>query len=199
MKKSISLSILFLVLLVPQIIKAFELPFDLSGFYASANVSCNFATHDRHHHVKVSFDPGVFVSPAIGYRFCNGLRVEGEFGYRYNHLKRLNYYGTSFRVGGHLETFSGLANVYYDFPLCWCLTSYVGAGIGYAYTRNEMHQGYVFAGKGHDSGFAWQVMAGLAYPICDKIDLAIEYRFFINEGISRVQNHDIGGSLRYNF
>ena len=198
MKKIILLTILFLVLIVPQCIKAYQLPFDLSGFYLSGNVSCNFLALNKKHDTKLTFDPGIFVAPAIGYRFCNGLRVEGEFGYRHNNLKKLKFYGTSFHINGHLETYTGMANVYYDFPICWCLKPYVGAGIGYANSKVKICQGNVLA-KGHDNGFAWQVIAGVAYPISNNVDLAVEYRFFKNERISRVQNHDIGGTLRYYF
>lgn len=198
MKKSILLTIIFLALIVPQNVKALDLPFDLTGFYLSGNVSCNLAIHRTHQRTKVTYDPGVFVSPAIGYRFCNGIRVEGEFGYRYNHLKRLNFYGTTFHVRGRLETLSGLANVYYDIPLCWCIKPYIGAGIGYGYTTLKVRQGN-FSTEGHKSGFAWQVIAGLAYPIYCNVDLAVEYRFFKNERINCSQNHDIGASLRYYF
>lgn len=205
MKKLISLTLLLLALIVPQSVKAMEMPFDLNGFYVSGNASCNFLSHDREHGAKVTFDPGYFLAPAIGYRFCNGFRVEGEFGYRHNCLKRLKFYGTSFHVSGKFETYSGLANVYYDLPMCWCLKPYIGAGIGYAYTKATVHGDGYYSGssssssRGHRSGFAWQVIAGVAYPICENIDLAVEYRFFRNERICRVQNNDIGASVRYYF
>lgn len=198
MKKLILLTILFLILIVPQCVKGFELPFNLSGFYLNGNVFCNFAKREKHQNSKATLNPGIFVAPAVGYQFCNGLRVEGEFGYRYNDLKRLKFYGTSFCLHGHLETFSGLANVYYDIPLCWCLKPYIGGGIGYGYSKIRMRQGN-FACTRHNCGFAWQVMAGIAYPVCDNVDFAMEYRFFRNERISCFQNHDIGGGLRYYF
>ncbi len=199
MKKLILLTTLLLALLVPHCVKAIDLPFDLTGFYVNGNVSCNLTTYKRHHGAKFTFDPGIFVAPALGYRFNNGLRLEGEFGYRYNDVYRLKYYGASYHVNGKLETFSGMANVYYDVPFCWSMFKpYVGAGIGYAHMKHKIHYGDI-SSKDHDNGFAWQVIAGVAYPISENVDLALEYRFFKNESFSRIQNHDIGGSLRYYF
>lgn len=198
MKKLIIYLALFLGLIVPEYMKALELPVNFKGFYVSSNVSCNLVSHTRHRGVKFHFEPGLFISPAIGYRFCNGLRLEGEFGYRYNHLCRLNYCGTNYHVCGHLETFSGLANIYYDFPVCWYIKPYVGAGLGYAHVNHRLHIGNL-CNKECDDGFAWQVMAGLTYSICSNMDLSAEYRFFRNENFNHLQNHAIGGSLRYYF
>lgn len=199
MKKSIFIALFLFASIMPQSIKAFAYPFYLSGFYLNANLSCNIATHDKHHHIKASYDPGLFISSAIGHRFCNGLRLEGEFGYRRNNLRRINNFGTSFRMHGDLRTYSALANLYYDFSSVLCLKPYVGFGGGYAYTKNKMNHGYIFRGKRQHDGFAWQVTAGMAYPVNYNLDLAIEYRFFRNVDISHVQNHAVGADVRYYF
>jgi hypothetical protein len=197
MKKIILIVLLFITTL-PLSLNGFEIPFDLSDFYLSGNLSCNLLSHNKKHAAKVNVQPGVFVSPAIGYRFCNGFRLEGEFGYRYNHFNKLKFFGTTFHIDGRFETFSGMANIYYDIPLCFCLKPYIGAGIGYAHSFLKIRQGNAFH-KSNCNNFAWQLIAGIAYPIRENVDFAIEYRFFKNEGVSRIQNHDIGGSLRYYF
>lgn len=208
MKKILSLAVMLMALIVPHCAKAFELPcVDLNGVYVSGTAACNFAYAPRKHGAKLSFDPGYFLGTAVGYRICDDFRAEAEFGYRNNHLKRVkfgyNNESLSFKIGGHAETFSGMANVYYDVPVCfYSIRPYVGAGIGYAYTKFDPHAGAssdVAFGKTHKDGFAWQVMAGVSYPICDHVDLAIEYRFFRNEAVSRLQNHDVGINARYSF
>lgn len=202
MKKLILLAVMFMALIVPNCVKAFDMPFDLNGYYISANASCNFLTNHKKHHSKVTFDPGYLLAPAVGYRFCNGIRVEGEFAYRHNANKKIKAYGVRLHVGGHIETFAGLANMYYDFPTCWMLKPYVGAGIGYGYSKLKLSTETLsgrFSVKGHRSGFAWQLIAGAAFPICDNVDLAVEYRFFRNEAIRDASNNDIGASLRYYF
>ena len=214
MKKLISLTILFLALVVPQCLKAYELPFDLTGFYLTGNASCNIIEIEKRHGAKLSLDEGYNLSTGIGYRFCNNFRVEGEFAYRNNHLRRVKFsrrildavesesselvLSRRNKISGYYETFAGLANVYYDLPTCWCLKPYVGAGIGYGYSKIKVRKND-FTVKGHRDGFAWQVIAGVAYPIYDHIDLAVEYRFFCNESNRKIDNHDIGASLRYFF
>ena len=141
---------------------------------------------------------------AAGYRVCDDLRFEAEFGYRNNHLRKIkisdNYTSFKFKLSGHVETFSGLANVYYDFPVCFCVRPYVGAGIGYAYTKSKVSFSYISDYvKHHEDGFAWQVIAGVTYPVYNNVDLALEYRFFRCEATKEAQNHDIGLNLRYNF
>lgn len=207
MKKLILLAVMFMAVLVPHCVKALDMPFNLDGFYVSGNASCNFLTNSKKHHAKLTFEPGYLLAPAIGYRFCNGIRLEAEFAYRRNENKKAKYLGFSHRIGGHLETFSGLANVYYDLPVCWYVKPYVGVGIGYAYSdirakvrfideNSEVNSASL---KGRRDGFAWQAIAGVTYPLCDNIDVAVEYRFFQNVSLKRAYNNDIGATLRYFF
>ncbi|QLH35304.1 MAG: outer membrane beta-barrel protein [Parachlamydiaceae bacterium] len=138
-------------------------------------------------------------APALGFYLSRQVRIEGEFAYRYNKLQRLRYHGESFHPKGHLETFSGLINAYYEIPICWCLIPYVGAGMDYAYTRDKVTQGYSFQGEDSKSGMAWQVIGGAVYPLCFNLGVGFEYRFFQNTQLSKVQNHAIGSTIKYSF
>lgn len=198
MKKLFSLTMLLVTILVPHRAKAYDLPINLSNLYLSGNTSCNLLTNDKKRDTQVTFQPGFFVAPAIGYRFCNGFRIEGEFGYRHNCFKKLKFFETHFHINGPQETYTGMANFYYDFPLIYCFKPYIGAGLGYAHTKIKIHQGNI-SKKGVENGFAWQLISGLAFPVNNHADLALEYRFFQNERIGRIQNHDIGVTLRYYF
>lgn len=116
---------------------------------------------------------------------------------------------------GSLRTWSVLANGIYEFQLdCWCIKPYVGAGIGYA--NSKLKTGHIvfsdsssssssetrFSGSDDRKGFAWQVIAGIAYPICDNFDLDIEYRYFQTRGGSHsgnVSNNSVDVGIKYLF
>lgn len=113
-------------------------------------------------------------------------------------------------------------NGFYDLGLCqdWCFKPFVGVGIGYVQTRNSHHDfsnfeessssssssrcGSSSSSDNHckksnkNNGFAWQLIAGIAYPICDEVDLSIEYRFFKGKE-HNLYNNDIGVGLKYYF
>lgn len=110
-----------------------------------------------------------------------------------------------FKLRGHLETYAVLANFYYDldFCNCWNLKPYIGAGVGYAH--NVTKAKVRFPGESRHRSeddksdkFAWQIIAGVAMPVTDCIDLALEYRYF-NSGIRKIHNHDAGAALRFWF
>jgi opacity protein-like surface antigen len=128
--------------------------------------------------------------------------LEAEVAYRYNRNKRHDNYVYSTRRG-HRDVWAAMVNVLYDINMCWCVQPYVGVGIGYAHVKHQVANFYGY-GRNHrsDNSFAWQVIAGLAYPICDNIDLAVEYRFFDTTTRRHEQtlyNHDIGVNLKYYF
>lgn len=210
MKKMVLLTILFAAFLVPQCVKAV----DVEGFYVGATGAANFANNTKKHRGK--YDTGFFGAIDLGYRWCNGFHLEAEVAYRYNKAKKHHrgYYGVDFgsssRHRGHRDVWAAMVNVLYDINMCWCVEPYVGVGIGYAHVRNENHRfgGYTggYSGGNHnrknDNAFAWQVIAGVAYPICDNVDLAVEYRFFdttTRRHEHSVYNNDIGVNLKYYF
>ena len=66
---------------------------------------------------NIAYDTGHVVSGALGYRFANGFRVEGEVGYRHNKIDEMR--ATSGRVlgvsGNDMTSLSLMANFYRDF------------------------------------------------------------------------------------
>lgn len=210
MKKFVLLTILFAAFLVPACVKAV----DMEGFYVGATGAANFLQNTKKHRGR--YETGFFGAVDLGYRWCSGLHLEAEVAYRYNRGKRHHrgYYDTAFtnRRRGHRDVWAAMVNVLYDvnmFDLCWNIQPYVGVGIGYAHVRNERHNNFVYdtgyaRHRNHkdDNQFAWQVIAGLAYPIACNIDLAVEYRFFdttTRRHERNIYNHDIGANLKYYF
>lgn len=162
---------------------------DVEGFYVGALGAANFLQHKHNsgngnRHYRVGYAAGGMV----GYRWCEGWRLEAEVSYRNNQQHRRN--------NRHFRSWSYMANGYYDFSdlgcYCWDITPYLGAGVGYTTERHRRNS------HKHKHGFAWQIIAGLAYPICDCAEISLEYRF--HKGRERkFYNHDVGATLKYFF
>jgi len=165
------------------------------GFYAGAFGGANWLDISSHVEMKTGF----LVGGSIGCKWCNGLRVEGELGYRRNKLNHFKVDHEKLALSGHVRTWSYMANAFYELPIDFCLKPYVGAGVGYANQRanmNRINEDRVHA-KNNKNGFAYQLIAGVAYPICDTIDLDLEYRYF--RGREHTNNNSVALGMKYMF
>ncbi len=142
--------------------------------------------------LKKRYDVGGVAVTSVGWGFGNGLRIEVEGNARSNHLHRTT--GTPFPTasGGDEVTYGAMGNVLYDFDIGgWTggrsvVLPYVGLGAGYAWTSySSLHSygtnfSYFYKSNDTSGNFAYQAIAGLAYPIPGVPGLALtaEYRFF---------------------
>lgn len=94
------------------------------------------------------------------------LRVEAELGWR---LDDFTYWR------GDWSQFSLLGNVLYDMPMGSDLTASVGGGIGLDLIPT--------AGEAH-FGFAYQLIAGLAWSLTPQTAITLEYRYMTASGPS---------------
>ena len=156
-----------------------------AGTYAGVSTNGN-------NNLNLQYNAGGAAVASVGWGFGNGLRVEVEGNYRYNRLQRLN--GTVFptAAGGDNETYGAMGNVLYDFDVSqWTggravVFPYLGVGAGYAWTTLQSFKAYgtnfPFFAKTNDTDgeFAYQAIAGVAYPIPNVpgLSLTAEYRFF---------------------
>jgi OOP family OmpA-OmpF porin len=140
---------------------------------------------------------GFVLSAAVGMHLNNvlqGLRVEGEFGYRENDVDASWDSATPLTSPttdsvGDLGAFNGvaqyqhnafsiMANAWYDFQVAG-LSPYVGGGIGWADVEVDgVYQSKSVGASFSESGFAWQLGGGLHLPIDEKLTLGIGYRYF---------------------
>lgn len=172
---------------------------DLQGLYVAFTGGASIPDIQKQHRISVHTNTGYFLSGAIGYDWCYGFRTEAEVGYHRANLRHFRLNGERFRVGGHISSISYMANAYYDIPICFCLTPYVGGGIGYGQNRrsvSDRHGEQSFERR--KNGFSWQVIAGLTYELTCNIDLSAEYRYY-KPRIHRAQFHDINLQARYRF
>jgi OOP family OmpA-OmpF porin len=141
---------------------------------------------------KVGFETGWVVVGSVGYGFGNGLRAEIEGNYRENDVDKIRGFNgiTTSRVEGTSRSYGVMANVFYDldftrFGVPTYVQPYIGAGIGYVWREFDDVGLTVLGSRIRDSGtdgrFAYQGIAGLAFPLTNVgvpgLTLTTEYRF----------------------
>jgi opacity protein-like surface antigen len=133
----------------------------------------------------------------IGYEWNNWLRFDVTGEYRTKAMFKATGSYTDFCAGGGtcFDVNSGnhsaevfMANTYIDLGTWWCLTPFIGAGVGGAYNvitgvqDNGMNSsgtagfGYTFNDSATWS-LAWNVQAGLTYNINDNLKLDFSWRY----------------------
>jgi opacity protein-like surface antigen len=187
-------------------------PQPLGGWYLRGDVGVGVQTFTSFDHSQTN---SAFVWPAswtivqqslqdtsifgggVGYEFNNWFRADVTAEYRTKAMfKTIGSYtnfcaggGTCFDVTqGNLSSTVVMANAYVDLGTWWCLTPYVGAGIGGAYNRTTGVQDMGLNSDG-TTGFgftmndasqwslAWNAQAGLTYNVTNnfKVDLNVRY------------------------
>lgn len=191
MKKMMFLLAAVLAYAMPSAVSAI----DVEGFYVAGLGAANWLSTNKHHHHR--YNVGWAAGGMIGYRWCQGWRLEAEATYRNNQARRHNarhYYSWSFMANGYYD--------FADFGCCmWDITPYVDAGIGYTTERvgRRHRSGGTYYNRHHrKNGFAWQVGAGLAYPIWECAEIALDYRFHKGRA-HKFYNNTLGAVLRWYF
>jgi opacity protein-like surface antigen len=159
-----------------------------------------------------SFDSAGIYGGGVGYRFNNWFRADVTGEYR----GKSNFTGLDVITGtGPFTGFVGtdaysatksellfLANAYVDLGTWWCVTPFVGAGIGTARVSianftdtgdfiNGGLQNHSFnsAGQGSQWNLAWALHAGLAYKISPGLTLELAYSYVnLGNGITGATN-----------
>lgn len=152
---------------------------DMDG---SAETDAGFYSEDG----EVSFDNGFIVGGAIGYRALSGLRGELELSYAEMDLDQAS--GSLFDaqdvlvvsgevdLGGDMGVLFVLANGWYDFNAQGSLQPYIGGGLGVGFTDVDVtFDGAKFGDS--DTGFAFQLGAGVKWAMTRSVDLDVGYRF----------------------
>jgi len=134
---------------------------------------------------NLAFNPGFAGVMSFGWGFGNGLRAEVEGSWRSNSLDTLSGYGALGHASGSQDTYGVMANVLLDLRAIGPVVPYIGVGAGYMVTnwraiRANMVGGALrFTGDDSDGRFAYQGIAGLAFPLgfAPGLALTAEYRF----------------------
>lgn len=166
-----------------------------TNFYAKIFGGANFLQNTTITGNKSKYDTGYIIAGSLGYHWCYGLRLEGEYAYRRNSIKKIHFFGEGSSNRGRFQTSSCMANLLWDLPL-WDIRPFIGAGIGYDFQRmHSSNSRIIFSQKWNH--FAWQLMAGLAYPIFCNTEITLEYEF--HQGGCHFRNHSVGVGFLYKF
>jgi opacity protein-like surface antigen len=145
------------------------------------------------------FTGGTSYGVGVGYAFNNWFRADITGEYR----SRVGFSGTDFSTfpggsalsdvyNGGYTSWVGLVNAYVDLGTWWCLTPFVGAGVGAAHiqTTGLQDSGSIFTPLNGASGgasyfangasttnFAWAAHAGVAYKVTNSFTVELAYRY----------------------
>jgi opacity protein-like surface antigen len=148
------------------------------------------------------FDGGMSYDLGVGYRFNNWFRADITGEYR----AKVGFNGTDFlnfpNGGGQLsdvynggyKSWVGLVNAYVDLGTWWCLTPFIGAGVGAAHIQttgfqdsgalftnvggqNVVTGASYFANGASTTNFAWAAHAGVAYKVTNNFTVELAYRY----------------------
>lgn len=123
----------------------------------------------------VDFETGWVVRGNFGYAYSNGFRTELEGSYSASDVDSIKGAANG---SGDSDAYALMVNGLYDINLGWAVTPYVGVGVGAARVGADGASpvgGSSINDKSVD--FAYQGIAGLAFPINEKLSLTADYRY----------------------
>jgi hypothetical protein len=142
---------------------------------------------------SASFDPGIGIGGAVGYRYGNGWAAELAWDYRRHGLKRLG--GTS--VDGDFASNTFFLNGYYRFAKFGVVRPFVGAGLGWAQEvdidikRNGRELSYSRSG-----GVAFQGILGGEIDLSANWSLVGDVRAMgVSTGSFKAEDSSAGGRI----
>jgi opacity protein-like surface antigen len=146
----------------------------------------------------LTFDAAPFFGLGVGYQLNNWFRFDVTGEYRAN----AHFHGQQVATFGGIilpddyhaskNEWLFLANAYVDLGTWWCVTPFVGAGIGGSYNTitSFVDTGATMAGTGGVPilsttygadkakwNFAWALYAGLAYQVTPSFTVELAYRY----------------------
>lgn len=148
-----------------------------------------------------SYDTGFGFNLNGGYNF-DGLRLEGEFGYKNADLDEVFAPGLAgVFINSDATIMSYMLNGIYDIKIQAPVTPYIGAGLGF------INGEFNFNGtKADDTVFGYQLIAGVGYNLNKNVTFDASYHFQgaatdfeENGGEFSYMSSNIYAGVRYNF
>ena len=175
-------------------------------------------------------DPGITVPPTLGLGFDSAGIFGLGAGYRFNNWFRADVTG-EYRAKANMHgldivSFNGavigtdeyrssksewlvLANAYADLGTWWCMTPFVGAGIGMSRNTissfvdvNTPNLGVAFTPDASKTNFAWALHAGVGYKVSPGLTLELAYRYVnlgdgVTGGLTDFQGFTRGRTIQF--
>lgn len=175
----------------------------VSGLYVAGGAGVNFVQSFNVNEGESDYgkasprQPGFVGLGSIGWGFGNGLRLEVEGNYRNTTVR----FGGEGGGGGRINTYGVMANLLFDINVgSTFVYPYIGGGAGYAWrgTVNLHSDGFDDTTSTTKGAFAYQGIAGLAFPIAQipGLSLTTEYRYFGMSGTSHAIRNETGESAK---
>jgi opacity protein-like surface antigen len=153
---------------------------------------------------KGTFDTAPFAGGGIGYQWNSWVRTDATVEYRgrttFHAISRFfNAPPPPFVAAFNSTEFTasksevvGLANLYLDLGTWWCVSPFIGAGIGAAQIKIDHLRaldlttgGGSWAESATKTNFAWALHAGVAYKVNPNFALEFSYRYLrLKDGTS---------------
>jgi opacity protein-like surface antigen len=175
---------------------AFPAAAENPGWYAGGEIGLSVGTnqglYSSGNGVINDYNTGFAGGIIGGYSFADGLRPEGEFGYRTAGLSKISVisqdgsFAPTSNFSGHLNVTTFMGNLWYDFRaqdgLLATLYPYVGGGVGFANVSisNETN-GYSSSNliNGSGSAIAFQLGFGAEYEILSYLSASVDLRYLM--------------------
>ena len=166
---------------------------------------------DQVQHINSDFDSAGLFGVGVGVAFNNFLRFDVTGEYRmassYNGLDVVTF-GNANQTNDYRAKKSEwlfLANAYLDLGTWWCVTPFVGAGVGFSRVSisgftdvNTPNAGVAFGATQSQWNFAWALHAGLAYQVTNNLVVEFAYRYTnLGDGIAG-DTIDFNGNNNFN-
>jgi opacity protein-like surface antigen len=117
---------------------------------------------------------GFFGAVSGGRSYGNGFALEAEGIYLKNDIKTGSLsalLGTP-PLDASARTYGLMLNAHYAALPLGPFTGEIGAGLGYGQTKYEL-----LGASDEANGLMWQIIAGLSYPVSEKLSWALNYRY----------------------
>jgi opacity protein-like surface antigen len=185
---------------------------DFGGWYLRGDIGFS---NQRVSHLDTPgyHDPGITVPPTIGLGFDTAGIFGIGAGYRFNNWLRVDvtgqYRGNANLHGLDIVSFNGavigtdeyhgsksewlvLANAYVDLGTWWCMTPFVGAGVGASRNTisnfvdiNTPNLSVAFTPAASKWDLAWALHAGVAYRVNSSLTLELAYSYVnLGDGVT---------------
>ena len=160
----------------------------------------------------IEFDTGWGIGLAGGYDFGT-YRLELEVPYRSTDVDKFTDSTGSTSLSGDVSSTALMVNAFYDFRMISpAVVPYLGAGIGAAYVTADVSDDVGQVLDDDDTVFAYQFIAGVAFPVSKQLAIDVNYRYFATDdpnfeisnsgglsGDAEYSSHNVFVGLRFNF
>lgn len=144
---------------------------------------------------KGGFDSAPFFGLGIGYQYNDWLRFDltGEYRGKANFYALDKYNDGANEYTATKQEWLFLANAYLDLGTWWCVTPFVGAGIGFSHITIDHYRdvnvpklSVGYSDSASNFNFAWALHAGLAYKVSPNFTVELAYRYVsLGDGVTK--------------